>query len=355
MESSANFDFYGVTLQVECDDPETLQRVCSDFSHFRVGHPSAEPPSLRITAERRKPNYDALPAIKARVYTPRNICYPDGDVTYIDYFGRALSLYDRARSTLHVQSDNVHMLHEVVFLSVLSRIGEQLERRKMHRVHSLAIDHNGEAALFMMPSGGGKTSLAMTFLSRELPYLVLSEDSPLIDEHGRIHPFPLRFGVAGEMPEGIADEHVTYVERMEFEPKNLISLEAFEGSIAQSSSQPRFLFIGERNLGRDCAIRPISRMAGLKPLMRDMVVGVGLYQGVEFLFRTSALDLFRNSLLFVSRLRRALTLLRSCEVYVIDLGRDRELNASTVVSFLQAKDFGGLGSAGRDKDEPGTA
>jgi hypothetical protein len=339
----ARFDFYGTTVRVDCDDDEVRERIAKDFAWFRA--PPAEEgagasAALQIAVALRAPDYESLPPLKARVYTPRNICYPNGDVTYIDYFGRALAVYDRARSRIDVESEDRHLLHEIVFLSILSRVGEKLEIGHMHRVHALAVECNGEAALFMMPSGCGKTSLAMEFLRRDVPYRVVSEDSPLIDAAGRVLPFPLRFGVLGEKPEDVAEGHLTYVERMEFEPKYLISLDAFAGSIATGPSRPRFAFIGDRSLGPDCAIRPAGLGAGMKALLRHMVVGVGLYQGVEFLMQSSLLDLARGSRLFFSRFLRALSVMRQAELYALELGRDRGRNAATVLSFLESQGFG---------------
>jgi hypothetical protein len=342
LAAPARFDFYGTTVRVDCDDDEVRERIAKDFAWFRAPPEEVEgaPAALHIAAALGAPHYDGLPPLKAQVYTPRNICYPDGDVTYIDYFGRALAVYDRARSRIDVESGNRHLLHEIVFLSMLSRVGEKLERRHIHRVHALAIECNGEAALFMMPSGCGKTSLAMEFLRREVPYRIVSEDSPLIDAAGRVLPFPLRFGVLGDKPEGFAEDHLTYVERMEFEPKYLIALDAFAGSIATGPSRPRFAFIGDRSLGPECAIRPAGLAAGTKALLRHMVVGVGLYQGVEFLMQSSLLDLARGARLFLSRLQRAVSVMRQAELYALELGRDPGRNAATVLSFLESQGFG---------------
>ena len=46
----------------------------------------------------------------------------------------------------------------------------------------------------MLPSGGGKSTLALRAL-QEPGIGLISEDSPLLDRRGRLHPFPLRIGV----------------------------------------------------------------------------------------------------------------------------------------------------------------
>lgn len=335
-----DFDFHGVGVRIRCDDEEIRRRVGIDFSYFRATPRDTSRFDLEISAYRRKPDYDRLPPLKASIYTPRNICFADGDVTHIDYFGRALSSYDRRRGTLEIVCDDVHLLHETVFLSILSRVGELLEERHIHRVHALGVECDEEAALFMMPSGGGKTTLALEIVRSRLPIRILSEDSPLIDASGRVLPFPLRFGVKGEKPADFADEHLVYLERMEFDPKYLISLDAFEGRIATAPAVPRFLFFGERTLGRECVIRPASRAAGARYLLRDMVIGVGLYQGLEFLLQSSVLDLFRSTTLFLSRFQRAFALLRGTEMYVVELGRDPHHNATHLIAFLKSRGFG---------------
>src|SRR5579862_360020 len=252
------FMLYGVGVVVDCADAEVRKRVADDFHYFRC--PDADPANrpdagVRIAAHRQPPDYDNLPPLPATIYSPRNVCYSDGTLTYIDYFGRALSIYERRTQQLRIYSDDVHLLHEIIYGTILSRACEQLERKRLHRIHALGIDANGQAALFVMPSGGGKTTLALEFLKRSPTYHLLSEDSPLVDPRGRVWPFPLRLGVVaqpGQAPPPFPAEHLTYLERMEFGPKYLISLAAFDDAIATTSSAPRLLFIGRRTLGQGC-------------------------------------------------------------------------------------------------------
>lgn len=344
--SELQFAFYGVRVAVVCADREVCKRVADDFTYFRVDPPDArgaEACQLRITAYRQAPVYDDLPPLMATIYSPRNVSYSDGDVTYIDYFGRALSIYQRRLQQLQVYAADVHLLHEIIYGTILSRVAEQLERRGLHRVHALAVEANAESALFLMPSGGGKTTLALEFLRRKDRYKLVSEDSPLIDAAGRTVPFPLRIGVvaqSADAPPPFPTEHVTYIERMEFEPKFLISLAAFDGALAAGPSAPRWLFIGKRSLGQGCSIRRASKVVGFRALVEGMVVGVGLYQGVEFLLRTSVFDLWRLGGIILSRFRRACALLRRCQIFVVTLGRTPQQNANTLIAFLEEQRFG---------------
>jgi hypothetical protein len=339
----AQFDFHGVVVRVECDDAEILGRILEDFRYFcrsASAIPDQDPCHLSIQAFRRAPDYAALPPIRATIYSPRNICYSQGDITYIDYFGRALSIYNRRQNSLEIFSERLHLLHEVIFLTILSRAGEELERKGMHRIHALAMERNGKCALFMLPSGGGKTTLGMGILQQDTPYRLLSEDSPLVTRDGRILPFPLRFGLVSKEKPDVAPEYLIYLERMEFEPKYLISLRAFEGRISEGAALPRMLFIGERTLAPACTIQKVGRAKGLKALVRHMIVGVGLYQGVEFLLQSSIMDLFRHARLFFSRMRAGLAMLRQSKVYVVALGRNPQQNLADILSFLDAEGLG---------------
>lgn len=356
MTDTLTLRLYGVTVAVTCADPEVRTRVAGDFSYFRVDGSEATgaaAPNCDVIAHRQAPRYDNLPPLIANIYSPRNVSYTGGDVTYIDYFGRALSVYHRGARRIEVFCDHPHLLHEILYLSILSHVAERLERQGLHRVHALGVEFNGQSALFLMPPGGGKTTLALEFLKRKDIYKLVSEDSPLIDSAGRILPFPLRLGMvaeAGAPPPPFPAEHVTYVERMEFGPEYLIAMEAFEGAVATAASTPRFLCIGRRTLAADCTIHPAGRWRGFRALVDGMIVGVGLYQGVEFLLRTSVLDLLRLASVIWSRLLRALTLLRRCEVVVINLGREPARNADVIMAFLAARGFGR--ATGNDAKKP---
>jgi len=202
-------------------------------------------------------------------------------------------------------------------------------------VHALSVAKQGQSAIVLLPSTGGKTTLALHFLQAGDGWRLVSEDSPLVDRHGRLHPMPLRLGVMSDEPPPFPPQFVTYFERMEFGPKYLVSLRAFPGAIETDVTEPAWLFIGRRTLGKACRIVPVSRRAGFRALTSDMIVGLGLYQGLEFLLRRSTLDLLAHTKLVAGRTRAAVALLRRARVYEIELGRDIDLNAATLSSFLR--------------------
>lgn len=342
-------DVHGVRARIVCNDTETLARLADDFSQFQDGVVTSDSPAIDVVLNREAPRYDDLPPLRASVHTPRNVCFTAGDLTYIDYFGKALATYSRARERIEVWCDRPHLLHEIAYLTLLSRIGERLEHRGLHRVHALAVATGRRSALVLLPSTGGKTTLALRFLRPGTGFRLVSEDSPLVDRKGLLHPFPLRIGVLSDQAPDFPAEFVTYVERMEFAPKYLVSLRAFPGAIETNVTRPEWLFVGTRTLGRACRIRPASRRFGFRALMRDMVVGVGLYQGLEFLLRSSVLDLAAKASLGFGRLRAALALLGRVRVYEVELGRDPGANADALALFLRGQGLGQV--SGREAPE----
>ena len=342
---SIGLDFYGIRVRVDCDFAESLQRVAEDFRYF--GRPLApdDEVALTISMRKRPPDYDRLPPLTASIYTPRNICFTEGDITFIDYFGRALARYDRSRNRVEVTSDNLSLLQEIAYLTILSRVGDALDRRGLHRLHALGVGRDGRAALFLMPSGCGKSTLGLGLMQARVGLELVSDDSPLISRRGRVLPFPLRLGVLGAPPPGIPERFVQQMERMEFAPKYLVSIRAFEGSLAEGELQPKLIFLAERILGTGCRIRRVGFLAGYGACIRHMIVGVGIYQGLEFILRTSVLDLLRSVPAVISRAISAASLLARARVYRLQLGRDTRRNLDTILEFLGTELTGPPGAA----------
>ena len=87
-------------------------------------------------------------------------------------------------------------------------------------------------------------------------------------------------------------------------------LEATAGTLA---ARPlRHLVVGCRTLGRTARLEPLGRRHAAGPLLREAVVGVGIYQGMEFVLQRGLRDVTgktgtaaRRSLCAAAVLRRA--------------------------------------------------
>jgi hypothetical protein len=325
------FSFYGLTIAVDTTSADLLDEARRDFFFFRVnsGEVAGE---FRIHACAAAPSYAELPALPATFYTPRNVCFRDGGVTYIDYFGKGLAIFDRERRRCTVSSGDPDLLHEIVYLLILSTVGDYLDGRGIHRVHALGVNHRGNGILLLLPSGGGKSTMALELLRRP-DILLISEDTPLVERSGRILPFPLRIGVRPEQQTDVPARYIRTVRRMEFDPKTLIDIAYFSDRLS-GPVDPTLLLVGDRNLGVNSEIIQISRTQALQALTKYMIVGLGVYQGLEFLLERGPRELLGKSRLVAARLRTALSLVSRVRAFRFVLGRDVAKNCETLLACL---------------------
>ncbi len=330
--TGTQIDVYGLRASISGDWPEVIDAVRRDFAWFETvpGPPS----QLEIEIERRPPQLDGFGEVRASFVTPRNVVYQLGGRTIVDYFGRAVSVLDRKHGRLLVQGEDDHLVHEATYLFLLSRIGEHLDSRRLPRLHALALTGTAGAVALMLPSGGGKSTMALRALKADGVGL-LSEDSPLLDRRGRVHPFPLRIGINEADAEQLAGHQVRRIERMEFHPKLLLDLESFADSIEREPQPLRHLVIGRRSLGVEPRLDSVGRMSAVGPLLREAVIGVGLYQGMEFVLQRGMRDVVRKAGVAASRALCCTAALARARVWELTLGRDHDANWAALEPLLR--------------------
>lgn len=235
-----------------------------------------------------------------------------------------------------VHGGDPELLHEIAYLLILSTVGEHLDRRGVHRVHALGVSHGGRGILLLLPSGGGKSTMALRLL-REPGFALIGEDTPLVERDGTLLPFPLRLGVRPGEDTGVAPEHVRTVRRMEFDPKTLVDIDVFRDRIVNGPVAPAAILVGERNLGRVSSIEPLAHAPALGALVKNMVVGLGVYQGMEFVLERGLGDLAGKVGVATARLRAAVRLLRRAPAHRFVLGRDLDRNYRTLLEFVERR------------------
>ena len=166
--------FYGVGVSLSSSQEDVLSGIRHDFSYFEKPIKNCQ---IKIVYHRQKPDYDDLPLMESFLATPRNICYRDKQKTYIDYFGKALNIYDKDENSCRIYTENKDLAREIIYLTILSRVCGILDSKGIHRIHALGLEYNNQAILVLLPSGGGKTTLAMGILeSGNSKMRLLSED-----------------------------------------------------------------------------------------------------------------------------------------------------------------------------------
>jgi hypothetical protein len=331
------FDFYEVRVRVRATDAEMLSEIERDFRFFYRAKTSPDSialpqPHIDLECRLEAPPTD-LPELSSGWISPRCTVYQTAGEKWISYYnGSALLRWNQTTETGTLWSLKTELLHELAYLTVLSRVGEHWDRRGLHRLHAAALSWDHQALLLVLPSGGGKTTFALSAIENT-GLRLLSDDMPVIDAKGHILAFPNRIGCSEEPKLAIARNFVRVFLRQEHGVKWLIDTEAFAGRIAPRAL-PGWIFVGARKLTGEPVIRPISKWQGWKELFRSGVVGYGLPQVVELFLNSGWTDTWAKLKIVFSRSRAMLRLLFQSKVLRFELGPDRDENLACFIRYL---------------------
>jgi len=333
-DTSANFDFYGLKLEVRGDDEKTVDSIRRDFAYFEA---TPATPEVTIKVFDEKPPFGSLPDLPASIYTLDYVSYRGKKDIFTDFHGRGLRIFNLKQKEYQIFSENADLRYEISYLTVLSAVGQFLDSRHIHRVHAVGLSYNGKAILILLPEKGGKTTLALRLLQSEQIKL-LSDDSPLLNRHGEVLPFPLSPGIlpGGEL--GIPTRYLHPVNLARVGTKIRVDLDYFADKIG-STCQPSVILLGERTLGYESRIEPVPKLSAAKEFIKNSVVGLGLAQGMEYLLGRNIWETLGKMGLALSRLNNSLKVLSRCRVYRYVIGHDAERNHKVLLSFLQTLDL----------------
>lgn len=338
MSDCCLLDIYGYRALVTCASAALLAEIKEDFAFFEKAvapGPEAAAGAVRIALFLQDPPYERAQQAGSPVFTPRNVSFRSQGVTFLDYSGRALGIHDPGKRTFEVYSQSADLLYEVTYLFLLSQTGEYFDAHGRHRVHALGVAIDRRAALLLLPMGGGKSTVGSQLL-RFPDVQLLSDDSPLVDERGGLWAFPLRIGLLPGFEGSFEPGQFRKIERMEFGPKLLMRYKHFADRVIPQA-EPCLLFLGSRSLRPTCEIVKASRAAALKSMVSNCIVGIGLFQGMEFVFQRGWLEVLRKAATALRRLRASWRLIARSEIYHVTLGRNLDLNAETVAGFLRSR------------------
>ncbi len=331
------FDFYGIILKVESNDKESASFISSDFSYFLLKSSSENiEPHITVSVFLSNPPYNLIPeGTLAAYHTKNSVVYRSGSIQFYDSFGKALVIYDYRHETAEIYSLDRDILYENTYLMIMSRVGDLLDRKGLHRIHAMGVVYNGNTILCLLPMGGGKTTLTLSLLEKR-GFSLLSEEVPLISSNGLLYPFPIRMGVIEGTPLSIPEEFLKPFKRTHYEPKTLIDIQYFKDQIA-NVAKPGLIFVGKRIYSTNPKITKTSSIKCFLSLFRYCVMANGIPQLLEYVLRIDILTMARQLPIFFSRLIACLVLVYKSESYEIHLGYDREANASVLTEFISNK------------------
>jgi len=335
-EHVAVFDFNGCALRFSSTDRELTDWISSDFSTFAA--PAGAEAGISITSVRGETLRKTLPrsAFKTRDWhilpAPpgrRLVWYPEDALCEYEY---------RARRGL-ITSPDPDLLKEISYLLILSRAGEELDLRGLHRLHAGALGRAGKALIFCGAQGAGKTTLLLELL-KDKDFSLLSDDTPLISAAGVVHPFPARIGLGEDSPHLKDHKDARSFKRRHYRPKLLVDIA--RQKIAVSGPLPPGL-IFKLVRGKTPLFRRPAPFEAAAELGKSLAAGWGVPQMAEYFLRLSPLDLCRKAGILASRLRAAGALLSRTDFIIFETCPDPAANAAALKAFIHS----GSGPGGR--------
>ncbi len=328
-------DFYGVGVRIAGSCPGVIGDLRRDFSWFAASNQASTPNFfwlLEIGPKEisRLGSTSGLPVFKTRGFA----AYERHGQRLVRYSDGSEASFDFKMGAGRIRAQTPERARELAYLAILSRVGEALDRRGLHRVHALGLEQGGRAALVLLPSGSGKSSLALEIFRQSSAVRFLSEDSPLVCAHGLVHPFPLRWSLRPDADlSAVPENFIRRFQREGYGAKRLIDAEFFHGRIAEAAPLRR-IFLGRRG-GRPAKAAPVSSWRAFASLMDNLVIGRGLPQMAEYMAGVGPGALRRLAPIALARARTARVLARKSLAYRLDLGASPAEGAKILLNCLE--------------------
>jgi hypothetical protein len=317
-------DIHGVKVLVKSDD-QVAEWVRHDYGYYLSDQ--TDKPSLAYSLAVGKPEYPDNPEISATKYHEDYIVYDARDIRLVDFFGEALAVYHILERAVDITCTSADRLYEIFRLSFDSLLGEELDRRGLHRIHCLGLEKGGFGTVILMPPGAGKSTLALKFLNAE-GIGVLAEDIALYDQKNLLG-LHFRWGVRGDPGE----HEGRLMRRIGRQDKNLIST---KGMKLPTQARPRAVILGLRTMSRGSSIRRVGRIRMAMPLFKSMVLGLELQQSLAYFLLRNYKDGFSKAGTGLSRLGALISLLAHSKTYEFSMGYDVERNFRTLKEFMDS-------------------
>lgn len=324
-------NFHGIGVKLVSENSNLVENIRRDFSFFLSDNPKAD---IRIEGMAQRSDFKAIPHKIPFFRTRDALCFESGGIKYINYLNKALSVYNLREETCKIICDEPHLLHEITYITILSRVGEKLDLKSIHRIHALGFSYKDNGVLCLSPMYGGKTTLGLGLLNN--PYVkLISDDTPLINKGLELLSFPTRIGIKTVAGLGIPSKFLREITRKRFGRKVLIDIEYFYPKIIQGGVPLKFIFISKKVNRTTPKIKRAGLPLFIFSLSRDMILARGIAQVKEYFIQKNIGDILLKIQLFISRGIIAIAILRKFKPHILYLSRDLDKNIKLISEFLE--------------------
>lgn len=329
-------DVYSIRIRLTTDSEFVFTNLSKDFQLFTIIDQVVADVQVNVSAYLQSPPYERIPPVNAALHGAGLICYKDGNINYVTYSEGGLLVYDFQKERGELFSEDPLLLYEKTKLTILSRVGELLDQRGLHRIHAFAVACRGKALMCLMPMEGGKTTTTLNLLNKDPDIKILADDVCLIDCYGCIFPFLLRIGARDrELVESIPSEFVTTLERPKDRVKYYIEPAFFKDRLGAKTRLTHIL-IGQRAFRPNTEIKPIAKIKCFMPMIESGVFGLGLPQLLEFFVRGDFKMMAGRIAVILKRVFFCAGLLGKAKTFTITIGRDKQAASDQILCLLKA-------------------
>jgi hypothetical protein len=327
---------HGISLRIEAE-PQLKEALQKDFAYF-VTSTIPQSCDFRLEIQQRKANASLLPNARALNVQSEYVVYEENTpehIRTIDYHGRAVLKIREKAGEAQLWCEDPGLAHELAYLYLQSQIASQLESRGWHRIHALAYLYRGKANLVLIPSGGGKSTLALALLQNPEVRL-LSDDCPIVDRAGRLHPYPLRLAFRSDVTlPSLLEEKTSKMKRRKYGEKKLLGVHELSGDLVKNPlagyAVDRLIVAHRHGSLQSPVLQKIPKARMAPYLFRDLVVGVGLPQLAEILLSRGWKSLPSLSPRAISRSIAATQLLGKASTFELCFSNDSAANAEILL------------------------
>ena len=333
MENKKSFlNIYGISVQLY-GYTNTVDKLFSDFKYFAAKENISNNIDLSININLVTPPYNKVPQVSASMYKTDCICYDYNNIRFADYNNKCLVIFNKDKKIADIFSLDEDLLYEISYLLLHSQVGELLDLKGFHRIHSASFSYNDEIYICILPQGGGKSTLLMNLLKSDKIKL-LSDDTPIIDRSGNIYPFPIRLGVCNDCDISyIPNEFITTFNRRKFGQKKLISFDYFKDRIENKKLLTNII-IGQRIYSETPKMKATNKFYIFKELFKSCIVGYGLPQVIEYFLIGGFKDFFKKFFIACSRFYSCIRLLfKTKSTYIFYLSKNIDGNTNYFLDF----------------------